>query len=500
MVAALSLSACSNDWLDVNPSTSVPAETAINTLQDLTNSRLGMYAAVRGDGSNYVDYLGSKMFLYGEVHGEDMQSNALGSDRGTFYYLMSYTTAGEFNGNAIWQSPYLVMSRANRLISVIDEADKDYKKSATALQYKNEALVLRAMATFDLCRVYGKPYTEDQGASLGVPLDTTLIDVYAKPARNTVKECYDQVLKDLNTAINSGCLDSARTQGYVNIWAAKALLTRVYLTMGDFEKTLETAEEIIAQSPYTLWTVDEYANAWNKNSLAHTNEMMFELVINNDNSEWTDREGIAYLYYENTGDKDGKPASGYGDVVATKKFVDMLESDPKDVRNDVFTAAVNDDEHIYDGHKVYLNKFPPINGDVRYENVPVLRLSEVYLSAAEAAMNLGDTEKAAKYLNAIISNRTTDESKVVTASDISMDRIYIERRKELVGEGQRYFDALRRNETIVRYTDDKDQGWHGELLPANRSYNRDYFKAISAIPAYEMNANPNMKQNPGYAE
>ena len=53
---------------------------------------------------------------------------------------------------------------------------------------------------------------------------------------------------------------------------------------------------------------------------------------------------------------------------------------------------------------------PAVNGDVRYSNVPLLRLSEVYLSAAEAAFQAGDKNKAANLLNDIISNRTTDEA------------------------------------------------------------------------------------------
>lgn len=114
--------------------------------------------------------------------------------------------------------------------------------------------------------------------------------------------------------------------------------------------------------------------------------------------------------------------------------------------------------------------------------------------------NLGNKTKAAEYLNAIIENRTSDESKLVTAENITAERISIERRKELVGEGHRYFDCLRRNEKIVRYTSEADQGWHQILNPEEMSFDRDYYKAISAIPQSEINANPNIKQNDKYGE
>lgn len=131
---------------------------------------------------------------------------------------------------------------------------------------------------------------------------------------------------------------------------------------------------------------------------------------------------------------------------------------------------------------------PAVNGDVRYSNVPLLRLSEVYLSAAEAAFQAGDKNKAANLLNDIISNRTTDESKQVTSGNITLDRIYIERRKELVGEGQRYFDVMRRGETVTRYTDVNARGWHDVLSEEARTFNRDSKKALPLIPVGEINA------------
>ena len=149
------------------------------------------------------------------------------------------------------------------------------------------------------------------------------------------------------------------------------------------------------------------------------------------------------------------------------------------MRADVFLAPSADKKHVFNGAKVYLNKMPAANGDVRYSNVPILRLSEVYLNAAEAAFKSGNTTKAAQYLNDIIKNRTSDTAQQVTAANITLQRILLERRKELVGEGQRFFDAMRNNETITRYTNDADRGWHDILTTEVRSYNRDFFKFAS---------------------
>ncbi|MCH4019167.1 MAG: RagB/SusD family nutrient uptake outer membrane protein [Prevotella sp.] len=488
------LTSCGNDWLNVSPYDGVPSETALNNSAALESARTGMYKALKGT-SDFVDYYGRNMFVYGDVRGEDVQYNAsYGSGRAEFYYKMEYRTADDFGqGSAIWQSPLITIGRANRIIAAVDGGKiSDASSNASVVaQYKNEARVVRALCLFDLTRVYGEPYLKDNGASLGAPIDTTVYDYNIQVGRNTVAECYTQVIKDLTEAIASGALSTSKTQGYINKWAAEALLSRVYLTKGDYKNALSVSEDVINNSPYQLWTRDQYVNAWSNTDASHTNEMLFEFVITN-NSDWVDRNGYAYLTIENS-NKLTDP--GYGDIVITKSFSDSLLTDDKDIRNDIVAAATNDSKNVFGGRKVYLKKFPM----GRYNDIPVLRLSEVYLNAAEAAFNEKDKTTAAKYLNAIIDNRTTDKSREVTASNITAQRIYMERRKELVGEGQRYFDALRRGETITRYTSSANQGWHSILNPDAQVINTwTSKKALPLIPSYEMDANSNMQQNPLY--
>lgn len=507
MVLSLGFTSCVNDWLDLSPSDGVDAETAVTTTADLGSVRTGLYAALKGS-SEMIDYYGRLMFVYGDIRGEDMQYNWIdGSGRARFYYYMTYSTAEDFTANeasstAIWQTPYVVIGRANRLIEAaesgnITDADEN---SETIAQYEAEAKVLRAMALFDLTRVYGRPYTEDDGASLGVPIVTEAVDDAGAfmPARSTVAECYDSIEHDLDEAVGSGALPEDKTTGYVNLWTAKALQVRVYMTKGEWDRALDVAEDIITNSPYRLWTVSEYADAWDKDAAAHTNEIMLEMVITG-SSDNTDREGIAYLYADLY-----SAASGYGDMIVTKSFSEEMASDPDDVRNDILLrpqgsagtyASYGSD---FTDHGVFVNKMPSYGGSPMFANVPLLRLSEVYLSAAEAAYNSGDMATAAEMLNAIITNRTTDATKTVTADDVTLDRIYLERRKELVGEGQRYFDVLRRGETVVRYENVNNRGWHDVLTEDARTFNRDSRKALPLIPADEINANPNIEQNFGY--
>lgn len=497
-ILAASLSSCVNDWLDVTPSDGTDADAALTSSSDLAAARTGMYEALKGN-SNLVDYYGQQFFVYGDVHaGDDYQYNNIGgSNRASFYYDMTYQTASEFSSstsssNVAWKSPYIVIGRANRIIAAAEGGalSDAAEAKATIDQYAAEAKVLRALAHFDLVRIYGKPYTEDQGASLGVPLVTGVLESNAKPARSTVAEVYTQVVKDLTEAISSNALATETEPGYVSVWGAKAILSRVYLNMGDYANALSVAEDIIKNSGAALWTRDQYFKAWDA-STPNESEFLFRLNVagSTDNN---DLNGIGNL----------QQRDGYEEMVATKKFVDMLTSDPKDVRNDMFLPATAAKEvAIYGTNKVFLNKLRGQGGNLRNVTiVPIIRLSEVYLTAAECAFRNNDKTKAVEYLNDLVKNRTTTVASLATVDNITLERILIERRKELIGEGQRYFDALRNNETITRYTSEADKGWHKILSKEAQSFNRDFYKAIAAIPQAEINANPNIKQNTGYGE
>ncbi|MDR0962292.1 MAG: RagB/SusD family nutrient uptake outer membrane protein [Mediterranea sp.] len=483
--ATVCLSSCGNDWLDLSPSDSVPSDKAIVDADGAKAAWTGMYDGLQGN-SSYTGYYGARMFYYGDVRGDDMQAEKQGN-RSSSCYEMQYTLD---NAPNMWNVPYNVIQRANRLIDAIDK--KQIKDAAEGVleSYRAQALVVRAMVHFDLVRVYGNTYTMDQGASAGVPIVNHLLEATALPGRDKVADVYAQVVKDLTEAIDSKALETKKQQGYLNLWAAKALLTRVYLYMGDNAKALSTAEDIIKNSPYALWTDEQYVNAWSKKDGAHTNEMLFE-IINYSSEDWTDREGIAYLLAED----------GYADLIATKSFLDIMKRTPKDVRKGILIKSVKKafiDK--YGEETVFVNKFPADDsGEMRMNNIPLLRLSEVYLNAAEAAVKLGnENAKAMEYLSAIAQRDGTETD--LKGTTIKLEQVLLERRKELIGEGQRFFDAMRNNETVVRYTDNNDRGFHYILKEESQSFNRTYFRALLPIPVSETNANPVLReqQNPGY--
>lgn len=481
----IATTSCGDEWLNTVPSDSVPSGDAITSYKAASVALTGVYDGLQGSSSRN-SYYAARMFYYGDVRGDDMQARTQGM-RSSSTYEMRYV---EDNAPVIWEVPYNVIRRANRLIEAVDENKVEDATEAQLTELKAEALVVRALVHFDLVKLYGNPYTMDNGASLGVPIVLTPLAMDALPERSTVAEVYTQVIKDLNDAISSGGLTDAKNYGYVNTWFAKGLLARVNLYKGDNAAALTLAEDVIDNSPYELWTNEEYVDGWNTSDKGRK-EMLFELV-NASNDDWTDREGIAYLMHED----------GYADLIVTESFMKMLHSDSDDVRNGILLAPSIDKDLIkeFGDSTIFVNKFPAdAGGDMRLNSSPIMRLSEIYLIAAEAAAKIPNPTKAAKYLNEIVL-RANPDATPVSMNDATVDRVLLERRKEFVGEGHRFFDAMRNDVTIVRYTDSDDMGFHYPLITESQKFDRTYFRAILPIPIDEINVNPNIKghQNPGY--
>ncbi len=474
IILPLFFNSCSEDWVDLKPTTEVLSKEAIKNIVDADYAINGIYSILQD-----YEYYGARMQYYGDVTADDMQATGTNKRSSQFYMMVSNT---DNVYRSLWELPYRVMRNANNLLSQIDNLEVTPSEQDQKNDIKGQALFLRALALFDVTRVYGSTYLKDNGASLGGCIITEVVSSDFQPARNTVAECYTQVIKDLTDAI--ALLGVTKNDGKITRWGAKTLLSRVYLYKGDNANALIEAEEAIAgaiANNYRLWTNAEYASAGNSWKSRFTSEMLFEVV--NNVSDRTGNEGIAYLMYR----------GGYDDIVLTSTFLALLEEDPQDVRLQITKAESK--SVINPTRKIYLLKYTGPETDVRNGDVPVLRLSEAYLNAAEAAVKTNDNIKATTYLGAIVTRANPANSVVGT---VTLDQVIRERRKELVGEGHRQFDALRNNETLIR-----SGGWHiSNLIPEVMSYNRDYFHAILPVPRYEMDANPSLsnQQNPGYSQ
>lgn len=462
------------DFLDKTPSTALSTDIAITNIQDAQTALVGLYDGVQGSSSR-ISWYGAQQLYRPDVAGDLMCANGSGK-RCSSSFELGYTAPASPN---IWNIPYNVIRRANNIIKAIDDGKVTDGSPADVNHIKGQALTIRALAHFDLARNYGKPYTADNGASLAAPIVTEALLPDATPARNTVAEVYTQVIKDLKDAI--GLMGTDKKPGYLNQQGAKALLARVYLYKGENQLAFDTAVDLIEKGKYSLWTNAQYAGAWAQQG---TSEVIWE-IVNFNSADWTDREGIAYLMDE----------AGYGDMILSKKACDYFNANPNDVRIEVTKASsIEANKKNYGTNRVWLLKYPSREGqtDIRVGNIVMLRLSEQYLIAAEAAIKLGDQPNADKYLNDII-KRANPDADDVTAT---LDNILWERGIELIGEGHRLYDLMRNN-----MESDRSGNWANVLIPSLESvkFNRDYFRVLLAIPQSELNTNPSIIQNPGYA-
>jgi hypothetical protein len=465
---------CGNDWLDREPSTSINNDEGFGLIDDIGYALNGVYNTMQ----NAYAYSG-RLVYYGDVTGDDMQAVSSTKRTGS-YYLFNFTKDNAPSTH--WSYLYNIINQCNIILESVDQIEVTAANEAKRNDYKGQALALRGMALFDLTRIFGYPYLKDSGASPGVPIVTKVLSIHDKPARNTVAECYAQIIDDLETA-GAGLLSESFNKGKINKWAALALLSRVYLYKGDNAKALEKAEAAISgaeSKKYALWTNAEYPTAWgNDASSSKPGEALFEIV--NTNTDSAGNESMGYL----------SSYSGYDDLCITSSFYALLLEDPNDVRLKLLS---------FDGSKyAYVFKYQPQEGElIQDANIPLIRLSEAYLNAAEAAQKLGDNTKAVKYLDPIV--KRANPANTVAGEQLTMERILTERRKELVDEGHRMYDALRDGGKARRF--DVANSKIGSTKHLSGSYEKEYdwnwYKIVLPIPKAEMDTNPNLDQNPEY--
>lgn len=445
---------CGNSWLDLEPSTSVDTETSIKILSDVEFTLNGIYSTMQSS-----DAYSGRLVYYGDVTGDDMQAVS-STKRVANYYRFNFNSCN------------LILMNIDKL--VIDEDDKAYRDDL-----KGEALAIRGLALFDLTRIFGYPYLKDDGASLGVPIIEGLSTIDSKPTRNTVAQCYTKIIDDLTQSLS--LLGEKFNKGKINKWGAMVLLSRVYLYKGENANALKMASDAIIgaeKNKYALWTNEDYPTAWGEDaSASKPGEVLFEIV-----NLTTDSPGKESMGYLNSYD-------GYDDMCITCSFYQFLKEDPKDIR----LKLLSFDKKYY----AYVNKYQPQREEnIEDANIPLIRLSEAYLNAAEAAVKENDNDAAVKYLDPIVKRANPDNT--VVGQTITLERVLNERRKELVAEGHRMYDVIRNGLTVER-KDVKDSNLSKTKHDTKyMTYDWNFYMIVLPIPKKEMDANPNMEQNPGY--
>lgn len=494
--SVLILTSC-NSFLDLTPTNSVVASSSLTTVNEATVAMNGIYNRM-----TYLSYYGQRMTKYADMRGGDLYVPSSGrSDDALFLFTHDQTRS---NFGAMWDVIYKVIMLSNNVISNIESGNvKTYSTSEeTSLNdIKGQALAIRALAHFDLVRLYGLPYTK-QGApaSLGVPVVTSVLPAQEKLARNTVEEVYNQVIGDLTSAIP--LLKATKVNGKINQYAARALLSRVYLYKGDYNNAYTTSSDLINKSSgvYALYTPANWVSSWKSQ---FSSESIFELSITSKDATSLGNSSLTSFYapmYYNSAFLAG--------AVASDKFLDLLSEDMTDVRwgvmdLDEYGNSIRNPTRSIPGRKGWIAKYMGDKSDViSATNIKILRLSEIYLIASESALKKLNPDKlaAVSYLNAI---RSRSQGLLPASIESTAEQLEIlilnERSKELIAEGHRFFDLMRLGKTIV-FDDPSTKFNEPVLSTSGRSVTVDWDngKIVLPIPDYEINANPKMKQNPAY--
>lgn len=457
------------DFLEREPVLQQTSELTLSTFDGLDKATLGAYTLLYG-----VDWYGGYFVLSSDMRGGNGKLKPNNAGYQFDAYTWNYTPE---NTEQLWTSAYTAIARANNVINAIPNFEGSAEEKEMLQYFKAECLFIRAIAHFDLVRLYAQPYGHNK-TGLGVPVVTET--VIAEPARDPIEEVYSQVVQDLKEAESlfgdykrSGGADP---KGFATKEAAQALLARVYLYMEDWQNAANYATSVINSGKFTMWSAAEYVpvsenpnGAWGRE--AEGSEVIFAVYGALGNSGFPGQEGIAYMT---------NPAF-HGDACASNDLLNLYEEG--DVRHDLFYADP-DGRAVLEGF-FWTNKYPSKTGDGSTNNTPVLRLSEMYLIRAEAihkGASISGVTSLSDY-NMIRTNRgLAPRTGSIVLSDISD-----ERRRELCFEGHVAFDLARRKENLVR---------NDYVALVNQNINFPDNKWALPIPKSEFNGNENMVQNP----
>ncbi|MDX1829985.1 MAG: RagB/SusD family nutrient uptake outer membrane protein [Lutibacter sp.] len=458
----ITLASCEKD-LDTVPFDAVDAASGIKTANDVENTLLGAYGRLRGG-----NYYGGEFLAKPDILSDNLIINPQGRLSNKTNYEWRY------NPNVPWSmytDCYRVIYSANLVLKNIDKA------GSNASDIEGEALALRALAHFDALRVYAQiPVRSGANATLGLPY-VTEPDPQILPARETVGSNYANLISDLTTAASKIGADNG--EGRMNKAAVYALLSRVYLYMGEWQNASDAADNAIANSNTPIASRTDFPLVWKDAS----REGVLFLVRN------TSQDGISVgVPYSQT-----SPAGTKSEYVIDYDFYQMYVNE--DVRKSAYIFTSVFEGNSYNNINKYLGR---LTGDANVVDMKVLRMAEVYLNKAEALAEL-DTQDAAALaaLDVVRSNRYSNFTSPGETGTALKNAIKKERRLELAFEGHRFFDLKRWGQPVQRsnygeFSDGSGTPSLYQTLPA------DDYKFQLPIPQDEINVNPNVEQNPGY--
>ncbi len=417
------------------------------------------------------------------------------------YNVKSFYTSDSFRPYDVWNANYTWISNANYVIS----AEKTMTGSEIDVAYVlGNAYAIRALSYFNLANWFARPpYSALQDK---FRWSDPCVPIYTEPTgkdfigkkRENLETVFAQINSDLDTAL--GLLEKGDesalggTKSHISYYVALGIKARVALAAGDWKTALDASEKIIKSEEYSIGSSSELMNGMNSLSAAN---VMWGAGIEN-----TEQAGGYASFFAHMDNVDGAYAQSAPKLINSSLYKQMR---PGDIRRAWWDP--DDKESPYVSKKFKFTNVAAWLGDYIY-----MRVEEFYFDAAEAALRLGDKDKAVRYLNAVMQKRdaTFDASGLdgtmlgsLTTSWTGslLENILVQKRIELWGEFGRLVDVRRLGQGIDRKTSD---GFAEECISTMSGNginltNPDTYDWVMTIPQDEINNNPNINeedQNP----
>lgn len=448
MILACSTMMVSCDsWLEVKPYDKISEGELQKSEEGYQKMLNGIYIDLNSD-ALYGQSLSVEMI---EVMGG---AYAIGTDNsvwGNYKDLSNYQYGTEYCATRLdqtWNKAYALILNCNKILENIDQ-NQDLFTGGNYYAVKGEALALRAMLHFDMLRLFGPVYAKDS--------DKKAIPYYNKQTNSpepilTAKEVAEKVVADLEEARILLANDPVKTEGTLmsgsqdgtsnfmryralrlNYYAVEALLARVNLYMGNKTEAFKYATDVIKTADQGIFPfVDK------------------SLVIGSPADP--DRIFSSEVLFALTNTSRSKIHKNFYDPSRLPNYV--FRMDDNLMSNIVYGGAATtggyQDDYRYranwiaTGSNRYFYKYSDMvaNGSIQNTMIPMIRLGEMFLIAAESQSD--NLANGVQYVNALRRNRG-----VANLQTLTPDLLKYEYIRELYGEGQLFYLYKRLNSDII---------------------------------------------------
>lgn len=467
LAVLVALASCTKHILDTVPKTTLSDASAFSTSDKIQAAVNALYSQVQA-----ASYYGGRYIVFAEQRGDEFSQNDGNNATGANVWNQSITASGNFV-NAVWNAAYQSINSANLIIKNVSTST--VVSDSLRKNFVAEAKFIRAFNYFNLVETYAKPYAQDKSSpALPLRLDPSTAGGDNSYAFSSVADVYAQIIKDLNeaetdlpTGYSSALLNASRA----NKSTAIALKTRVYLAQGAYTNVITEASKLVpASAPYQ----------YTAGTVTHKLEGSIATVFG---GSYTGPEAIFFLGFVNPSEApDNQSALAYNYLYP------ILPLNTAGIAADPAFATASTDARkgllkTNTAGQVLLNKFS--HNTVPYvDYIPVIRYAEVLLNYAEAAAATGDASRAVDLLNAVRQRSSAgyvfDPASLDPATTL-VPTILTERRIELLGEGFRTYDLLRRVQSLPAKTG--NAGTAPKVDPTASNY-------VWPIPSGETGYNP----------